>query len=486
MKSKFTPFLVAIALAICALGLFYAAPDAVAAYITPDQASALPFLAGFGLETGSASMTDLKKLIEDQGRAWEEFKSTHAEQIKELKAGRSDPLLEEKLQKIGTRLDDLQAQKDELEKKFNRPLLQETDENRAETKALRSFNLEIKAAAIIQGRAQPSDVSIEQFRDYKRCFDEMMRKGDKHLSEVERKALQVGVDSDGGYLVPADTSGRIVTKLFDLSPIRQIANVQVIGSDRLEGIEDTGEADCGWVSEIGARSDSATPTVGKYEIIAQEMYAMPKATQRLLDDASVDVEVWLGGKVADKLARTEGAAFVNGNGVGKPRGFTAYTTAATADATRAWGTLEHVNTGANGDFHTTQADPLFDLISAFKQGYLNGARWVTRRSVIAKIRKFKTSTTSEYIWQPGLQAGQPAQLLGFPVTMAEDMPTLATGSLSMALGNFQLGYQIVDRLGIRVLRDPFTAKPYVVFYTTKRTGGAVVNFEAVKFIRFAA
>ncbi len=313
-----------------------------------------------------------------------------------------------------------------------------------------------------------------------------MRKGDKHLNEIERKAMQVGIDSDGGYLVPADVTGRIATRLFDLSPIRQIANVQTIGSDRLEGIEDINEADAGWVSELGTRLDTNTPQVGKYEIVANEMYAQPKATQKLLDDASVDVEAWLSGKVADKFARTEGAAFVNGNGVGKPRGFTSYPTASTADATRAWGTFEHVKTGANGAFASTQADPLFDLIAAFKPGYLNGAQWVTRRTVIAAIRKFKTSTTSEYIWQPGLQQGQPAQLLGFPITIAEDMPAMATGSNSMALGNFQLGYQIVDRLGVRVLRDPYTDKPYIKFYTTKRTGGGAVQFEAIKFINFAA
>lgn len=428
---------------------------------------------------------DLKKIIDELGRAFDEFKKTHETQMTEMKAGRSDPLLEQNLQKITTRLDELQAQKDEIEKKLNRPHI-ETSDDKQEAKSLRAFNIEIKAAAIIQGRAQPADVSLDEYRNYKRCFNEMMRKGDKHLNEIERKAMQVGIDSDGGYLVPADVTGRIATRLFDLSPIRQIANVQTIGSDRLEGIEDINEADAGWVSELGTRLDTNTPQVGKYEIVANEMYAQPKATQKLLDDASVDVEAWLSGKVADKFARTEGAAFVNGNGVGKPRGFTSYPTASTADATRAWGTFEHVKTGANGAFASTQADPLFDLIAAFKPGYLNGAQWVTRRTVIAAIRKFKTSTTSEYIWQPGLQQGQPAQLLGFPITIAEDMPAMATGSNSMALGNFQLGYQIVDRLGVRVLRDPYTDKPYIKFYTTKRTGGGAVQFEAIKFINFAA
>jgi HK97 family phage major capsid protein len=140
----------------------------------------------------------------------------------------------------------------------------------------------------------------------------------------------------------------------------------------------------------------------------------------------------------------------------------------------------------NGDFAASNpSDHLLDLIMAFKSVHLNNANWVTRRTVIAKIRKFKEATTNAYMWQPGLQAGQPSTLLGFPVVMAEDMPALATGSLSMALGNFQ-AYQIVDRLGIRVLRDPFTEKPYVKFYTTKRTGGGVLDFEAIKFIKFGS
>jgi HK97 family phage major capsid protein len=257
-----------------------------------------------------------------------------------------------------------------------------------------------------------------------------------------------------------------------------------IGSDRLEGMNDLDEADAGWVGETGTRSDTDTPQVGKYEIPVHEMYAMPRATQKLLDDAAIDVEAWLAGKVADKLARTENAAFVTGNGVSKPRGFTAYTTAATADGSRTWGQLEHVLSGASGDFAAADpADKLFDVEAAMKPALLAGARWVTRRSVIAKVRKFK-STDDQYLWQPGLQAGAPASLIGYPITLAEDMPALAEDSLSMALGNFAEGYQIVDRLGVRVLRDPFTAKPYVRFYTTKRTGGAVVNFDAIKFLKF--
>jgi HK97 family phage major capsid protein len=274
--------------------------------------------------------------------------------------------------------------------------------------------------------------------------------------------------------------------VFDTSPIRQIANVVTIGTDALEGVRDTDEAASGWVSEMGSRAETNTPQLGAWRIAVHELYANPRATQKLLDDANIDAEAWLAGKIADKFSRDQNAAFVNGNGVGRPQGFCAYATAATADSSRAWGTLEHVGTGVNGDFAaSTPADIMFDLISRFKPHYLSDATFVTNRAVLARIRKFKESTTNAYIWQPGLQAGTPDSLLGYPVNMAEDMPALASGSLSLALGNFKEGYQIVDRMGVRLLRDPFSSKPYVQFYTTCRVGGAVVQFESIKFIRFA-
>lgn len=429
-------------------------------------------------------MDELKKLIQELGQAFEEYKKTHAQQLAEQLKGKADSVLNDKLEKLSARIDDLVAKKEELEKKLNRPRFEETEDARNEQKAVVLFNQVVRAHAQEKSRPMPAEITVEGYRQYKQAFIKMIRGGGIGLDEADRKAMSVGVDSDGGYLVPPDVSGRISTKLFDLSPIRQIANVQVISSDRLEGMEDLNEAGAGWVGETETRSDTSTPAVGAYEIPVHEMYASPKATQKLLDDAAVDIEAWLSGKVSDKLARLEGAAFVVGNGVKKPKGFTAYSTAATGDSSRDWGTFEHVMSGASADFAASNpADKLFDLEGAFKPGYLANARWVTRRSVIVKIRKFKGSDNN-YLWQPGLAAGKPATLIGYPITMAEDMPALAADSLSLALGDFNVGYQIVDRLGIRTLRDPFTDKPYVKFYTTKRTGGGAVNFEAIKFLKF--
>jgi HK97 family phage major capsid protein len=437
-----------------------------------------------------SDMAEIKSILDAQGRAFEEFKTTNDQLIKAKAEGKAVADLESKLAKIDQDLSEaseLKAKFQALETKMNRPAGFGGSGGDADLeKEVKSFNAMRKAAA--GSGASVADIGAEDYNQYKSAFWNYQRKGNiDWLSQDERKAMSVGQDADGGYLTPAPTVGRIVQKVYELSPIRQIATVLSISGDALEGINDLDEAAYGWVGETTARPDTNTPQVGKYRIEAHEMYAQPKVTQKLLDDAAVDVEAWLAGKVADRFARAEAGAFVTGDGVGKPRGFAAYTTAATGDATRAWGQLEHVKTGANGDFASSNpADVLFDLIGAFKQAYLQNSVFVTRREVIAKIRKFKESTTNAYMWQPGLQAGQPDRLLGYPIVMAQDVATLATDSLSLAFGDFREGYTIVDRIGMRTLRDPFTDKPYIKFYTTRRTGGACTNFEAIKFLKFAA
>ena len=433
-------------------------------------------------------LSEINKILEAQGKAFEEFKTTNDALLKAKAEGKAIGDLEAKLAKIDTDLSsmsELKSQFDALAAKMNRPGGNAGGEAEALLeKEMKSFN-GMRRAGRVQG-ADKSDATAEEYEQYKSAFWAYQRCGNiDWLETAERKAMSVGTDADGGYLVPAATAGRIVQKVYDLSPMRRMANVMSISGDALEGVNDLDEAAYGWVAETGTRSDTNTPQVGKYRIEAHEMYAQPKATQKLLDDSAVDIEAWLANKVADKFARAEASAFITGTGVGQPRGFTTYTAAATGDATRTWGQIEKVKTGANGAFHTTQADPLFDLIGAFKSQYLQNARWATRREVIAAIRKFKTSTTAEYIWQPGLQAGQPDRLLGYPIEICQDLPAhTGTGALSMWLGDWMEAYQIVDRLGMRTLRDPFTDKPYIKFYTTKRTGGAVVNFEAIKAIAF--
>jgi len=426
---------------------------------------------------------ELKKILEDQGRAFDEFKTTNEAILKAKAEGKSVLDLEAKLGKIDdalTNMGEMKARLDKVELSNNRKGIIGSDPGDIETEA-KQFNLSRK------GAGARDEVSVEDYRAYKSSFIDFMRKGAAPMSPDSIKALQAGVDSDGGYLLPPSTVGSVITKVNESSPIRQLASVQMISTEALEGLYDREDASCGWIGETTAPTETNTPTLGKYRVEAFEMYAQPHATQKLLDDAAVDVEAWLAAKVADKFARTEAAAFCVGTGVGQPRGFATYTTAATADATRAWGSLEHINSGANGAFAASSpADVLFDLIGAFKPAYLAGAVWATRREVITAVRKLKEATTNAYMWQPGLQAGQPDRLLGYPIAICADMAALATASLSLALANFRAGYQIVDRTGIRVLRDPYTSKPYVKFYATRRTGGAVLDFEAIKFIRFSA
>ena len=435
-----------------------------------------------------SDILEIKSLIEAQGKAWEEHKKTNDELLKAKAEGKAVADLEAKLAKVSDEMDKLAELKADFDKfilESQRPGASKSDENtEAECK---SWNAMLRADFQSKGRSIPAEVSVDAYAQYKSAFYSLVRHGDiERLSADERKALSAGSDPDGGYLLPTPTVGRMVKRVYEQSTMRQLANVLTISTDALEGIVDNDEADAGWVSEMGARNDTDTPQVGKYRIEAHEMYAQPKVTQKLIDDAATDVEAWLADKVADKFARVEGNAFWNGNGVGQPRGLAAYTTAATGDGSRAWGTFEHVLTGANGDFHTTKADPLQDLLGAFKDQYLQNASFVMRREVRTKIRKLKEATSDRYLWEPSLQAGQPDRLLGYPVRIDQYIPAITTGSLSLAFGDFREAYTIVDRIGVRTLRDPYTAKPYIRFYSTKRTGAGAVNTEAVKFLKFAA
>lgn len=405
--------------------------------------------------------SDIAQVTEELGRTWEAHKEAVESCAREVKrAGDIGAENQQKLDRIGDRLDRLVSEKQQIETAVRRP-----------------------PHGGGEDRAQLGPAAIQ----HKSQFLQFLRKGqDQGLAEIERKALSVGSDPDGGYLVPQEMSERIVKRVEQMSPFRTLATSVQISTEAMEGLRDIDEAGAGWTTETGARSETTSPSLGKWRIPVAEMYAEPRATQTFLDDAAVDVDAWLSAKIADRFARLENAAFIGGDGIAKPRGFASYPTQATPDAARAWGVFEHVATGANGAFAASDpADVLFDAIEAMKPGYLAGASWIARRQVIAAIRKMKASDGS-FLWQPGLQQGQPPTLLDVPVATDEDMPALATGSLSLALGNFREAYQIVDRLGIRVLRDPYTAKPYVKFYATKRVGGDVVNFEAVKFVKFGS
>jgi HK97 family phage major capsid protein len=323
--------------------------------------------------------------------------------------------------------------------------------------------------------------------EHRKAFERFVRKGnDAGLAELQQKAMSVGSDEDGGYAVPVELDRAIMDRVAEVSPIRQIASVITVGSDNYEKLVNIHGTASGWVGETDARSVTAAAQFKKLTPYMGEIYANPAVTQRMLDDAMFNVEQFLSNEVSLEFATEEAAGFISGDGSNKPKGFTAYTTAATADGSRTFGQLEHVKTGVNGAFAASNPElTLVDLVYALKASFRQNARWVLAKDVLRLIRRMQDGNDA-FIWQPGLAAGQPSTILGYSVTEAEDMPALATNSLSVAFGDFKRGYAIVDRFGTRTLRDPYTNKPYVHFYSTKRVGGFVQDDEAIKLIKFAA
>ena len=303
---------------------------------------------------------------------------------------------------------------------------------------------------------------------------------------VELKALSGTSDSAGGYAVPEELDSQIEKTLTAISPIRAIANVVKVGSAGYRKLVATGGTPSGWVAETTGRPETDTPDFTEIAPPFGELYANPAASQAMLDDAAFDVEAWLAQEIAAEFARAEGAAFVGGSGVNRPKGFLAAPNSDEADGVRAFGALQFVETGVSGGFPASNPqDRLIDLVQTLRPPYRQGAVFVMNSATAARIRKFKT-TDGAFLWQPGLVAGQPDSLLGYPVVEAEDMPDVAADSLSIAFGNFKAGYLIAERTETQILRDPFTNKPFVHFYATKRIGGQVMNSEAIKLLKFAA
>jgi HK97 family phage major capsid protein len=382
-------------------------------------------------------------------RILEAYRQTNDARVTAIEKRKPDPQLEEKLARMDARLDSLTV-------KQARPPLDR----------------------------EPSADDPNQ-REHKTAFDIYVRSGESAgLRALETKAMTVGSNPDGGYVVPPEIEKEIDQRLVAISPIRSIASVRQISSNVYKKPFMTAGPTVGWVGETDVRVQTATPTLTELSFPAMELYAMPAATSILLDDAAVNIGEWLASEVDLVFAQQEGTAFVTGDGTNKPKGFLAYTTV--ANASWSWGNIGYIASGAAGAFPASNpGDVLIDLTSALGIGYRQNATFAMNRKTQSAIRKFK-DTNGNYLWSPGLQAGQPPTLLGYPVALDDNMPDIAANSLSIAFGNFRRGYLVVDRQGVRVLRDPFTAKPYVLFYTVKRVGGGVQDFDAIKLLKFAA
>ncbi|NOV15882.1 phage major capsid protein [Ensifer adhaerens] len=413
---------------------------------------------GRGLVGVSADGSNATKILAELQQTFETFKAEREAELKGINAKFADVVQAEKVDRINADITKLQ-------------------------KALDDVNAALAAVKIGAGGGDDVDPAKAE---HATAFNKWFRKGDRavdaDMRDLEVKAqLSTLSDPDGGYVVPEEMSNTIDRVVGTVSAMRALASVMTISADTYKKLVNMGGAGSGWVGEKESRPETGTPTLRELVFNTAEIYANPAATQTLLDDARVDIAAWLADEVAIAFAEQEGAAFITGDGVKKPRGILAYDTV--ANASYAWGKLGFIASGGAAGFAASNpADALISLFYGLKQGYRNGASWLTSDAVMETIRKFKDGQ-GNYLWAPPSGPANVATILGKPVETDDNMPALGANAFPVAFGNFPRGYLIIDRFGIRVLRDPYTNKPYVHFYTTKRVGGGVQNFEAIKLLK---
>lgn len=390
---------------------------------------------------------DVTHLFDDFMHAFEEFKSTNDARLSAIESKKEDILLDQKLDRLNRAMDSQNTTMQNLLAKQMRPSL------------------------------APSSVLLTGDNEYKDAFSAYVRKG-------EEKSLSAGSNPDGGYLVPAETDMDIGRRLAAISPIRSIASVRQVSSSVYKKPVATSGPAVGWVGEADARPETTASTLAEIEYPTTELYAMPAATASFLDDAAVDVEQWIAEEVEAAFAEQETAAFVSGDGVKKPTGF--LSAPQVAEASWTWGSVGYMATGQAGALPASNpSDVLIDLVYTLKAGYRQNANWVMNRRTQVQLRKIKDAD-GNYLWQPSHQPGMRPSFMGFSLVEAEDMPDVGADTTPIAFGDFRRGYLIVDRLGVNVIRDPYSAKPYVLFYTTKRVGGGVLDFDAIKLLKYSA
>jgi len=401
-------------------------------------------------------MPELKQIIEDLGTTFQAFKAENDARLKEIEAkGHVDPLLAEKVEKINAEITSIAAMKAQLE---------------------------AIEAAVARGQFAGGGRQSKEVEAKAKAFSALMRRGEQNITDLDiRAAASTLSDPDGGFTVPEEVDGMIDRVALTMSAMRRLCTVRSISTDTYKKLVGMGGATSGWVTEKSARPETSTPTLVEIAINTKEIYAMPAATQNLLDDSSVDIGAWLADEVGIVFNEQESDAFVTGSGVDKPKGIAAYTMI--ADSSYAWGKVGFITSG-----HATllnDMDKLIDLQHALKPAYRNGSAFLTNDNTVAVIRKFKDGE-GNYLWKPGLIEGAPNTLFGKPVEIDDNIADIAANSFPIFYGNFKRAYMIVDRIGTRVLRDPFTSKPYVLFYTTKRVGGGIIHYEALKAFKIAA
>jgi HK97 family phage major capsid protein len=420
-------------------------------------------------------MSDVTKVLDEIKTAFEEYKTTNDARLDAIKKGNSTSDFDAKLAKMDDALNKLEEQKSELEK--------------LQTKLSRPGNFDSKKRI--------DDESNEQ-AEYRAAFTSWVRnpsdpelrtalqQRSKMLADVEQRAAQTvtSTGSAGGFALPEIIERQIARLSVDISPIRQLATVRTVGSSDYKELFDINGAAFEWVGEAGTRSQTNTPDLAEVAPTMGTASARPRASEESLDDLFFDVESWLITSAAEAMAQGEGTAFVSGNGTNRPTGFLqGPTPVVTADAARAFGTLQYT-AGGQAAALPTSADIFYDMVYALRARYRSNATWVTSKLVLAALRKYK-DTTNQYLWQAGIAAGQPSTFMGFPVVEAEDMPAVAANAFPLAFGDFREGYLIADRVGMRITRDEITLPGFVQFYIRKRVGGRIRNSQAIKLLKIA-
>lgn len=417
-------------------------------------------------------MSDLSKTIDSIATAFEEYKQTNDQRIEAIKAGKGTGDLDAKLARMDSAIDSMSEVKSKLEQmetKLNRPgafggSSESTSREAAEYKG-----------AFLNWMRAPGDQERQQ----------KVTQAQRAL-ETRAADARTTVGASGGFALPEEIERSIARIGLDMSPIRSLATVRTVGTPDYKELIDLNGAAFEWIGETDTRAQTNTPDLAEIAPTFGMASAKPQATEESLDDLFFDVENWLTMSAAEAIYQGEGAAFVSGNGTKKPTGFLAGPTpVATADSSRAFGTLQYI-ASAQAAAMPTSPDVFFDMIYSLRARYRANATWVTSKAVLATIRKYKEATTNAYMWQPALAAGQPSSFAGFPIVEAEDMPAVGAGTFPLAFGDFKEGYLIADRVGMRMTRDEITTPGYVKFYIRKRVGGKLRNTQAIKLLKIAA
>lgn len=423
------------------------------------------FSRGMARADGTPSLADVLLKIGQVQQTVAEFKAKNDQLETEIKKGREDVVTKNAVDAINADITKLSAE------------LQDMNSKLATARAL--------------GKSENGQEITPERAAYNKAFMQYFRKGvDAGLDDLAiRAAISTDSNPDGGYAIPVEMDQAISRVYGSQNAMRGLATVTPVNTDTLTVLHNLGGANCGWVSERASRTETNTAQLAKLEFKVHEIYAAPVATQQALDDAFFSIDSWIQEEVNIAMAEEEGAKFIRGSGVGQPYGLVdGYATAAsTVSSPSAWGKVGYTVTGVSGDFVAVSAsangiDNLIDLRASLKPGYVANARWVMNRSSAAKCRKLKANDGT-YVWQESVALDVPSTLLGHPVTIDDNMYDFGANSFPIAFGDFARAYKIVDRMGTRLIRDNLTRKPYVIFYMTKRVGGGIRDFHAVKLLK---